>query len=91
MTGVQTCALPISSLIIGEVIFGRPNIPRNILAVVLGSIIYRTIIAFVMARGMSPNDLKLISAAIVVLAISYPAILQKVRVRKLMKEAKLDA
>ena len=43
-----------------------------------------------MARGMSPNDLKLISAAIVVLAISYPAILQKVRVRKLMKEAKVD-
>ena len=89
--GIGMVVIGLASLIIGEVIFGRPNIPRNILAVVLGSIIYRTIIAFVMARGMSPNDLKLISAAIVVLAISYPAILQKVRVRKLMKEAKLDA
>ena len=89
--GIGMVVIGLASLIIGEVIFGRPNIPRNILAVVLGSIIYRTIIAFVMARGMSPNDLKLISAAIVVLAISYPAILQKVRVRKLMKEARLDA
>ncbi len=89
--GIGMVVIGLASLIIGEVIFGRPDIPRNILAVVLGSIIYRTIIAFVMARGMSPNDLKLISAAIVVLAISYPAILQKVRVRKLMKEARLDA
>ena len=35
----------------GEVVFGRPNVWRNILAVVLGAVLYRVIIAFVLARG----------------------------------------
>ena len=89
-TGVGMVVIGLASLIIGEAIFGKPSVPRNILAVVLGAIIYRIIYAFVMARGMAASDLKLISAVIVTLAISYPVVTDRYRLHKLMKEAAKD-
>ena len=56
----------------------------------LGAFIYRIIYAFVMARGMAASDLKLISAVIVTLAISYPVVTDRYRLHKLMKEAAKD-
>lgn len=85
--GIGMVVVGLASLIIGEVIFGRPNIWRNIVAVVFGAVIYRCIIAFVFAQGMPTNDLKLISAVIVALAISYPLIISRYRLMKLMREA----
>lgn len=89
-TGVGMVVIGLASLIISEAIFGKPSVPRNILAVVLGAIIYRIIYAFVMARGMAASDLKLISAVIVTLAISYPVVTDRYRLHKLMKEAAKD-
>ena len=44
-----------------------------------------------MARGLAASDLKLISALIVMLAISYPVVIQRYKLHKLMKEAAKDA
>lgn len=85
--GIGMVVVGMASLIIGEVIFGRPSIWRNVAAIVLGAVIYRCIIAFVFAQGMPTNDLKLISAVIVALAISYPLIVSRYRLMKLMREA----
>lgn len=85
--GIGMVVVGLASLIIGEVIFGRPSIWRNVVAVVLGAVIYRCIIAFVFAQGMPTNDLKLISAVIVALAISYPLIISQYRLMKLRREA----
>ncbi len=85
--GIGMVVVGLASLIIGEVIFGRPNIWRNVVAVVFGAVIYRCIIAFVFARGLPTNDLKLISSVIVALAISYPLIIRRYRLMKLMREA----
>lgn len=43
-------------------------------AVMVGSVIYRVIIAVVLYMGMEPNDLKLFTAVVVVLALSMPLI-----------------
>ncbi|WP_101910937.1 ABC transporter permease [Marasmitruncus massiliensis] len=85
--GIGMVVVGLASLIIGEVIFGRPNVWRNVIAVVFGAVIYRCIIAFVFARGLPTNDLKLISSVIVALAISYPLIIRRYRLMKLMREA----
>lgn len=89
--GIGMVVVGLASLIIGEVIFGRPSIWRNVVAVVLGAVIYRCIIAFVFAQGMPTNDLKLISAVIVALAISYPLIISQYRLMKLRREASRHA
>lgn len=85
--GIGMVVVGLASLIIGEVIFGRPNVWRNVVAIIFGAVIYRCIIAFVFARGLPTNDLKLISSVIVALAISYPLIIRRYRLMKLMREA----
>lgn len=80
--GIGTVVIGLASLIIGEVLLGKPSIWRNILSVVLGAVIYRIIIAFVLARGMAQSDLKLVSAVIVAAAISYPAVVRTIKSRR---------
>lgn len=66
-----------ASLIIGEVLFfGRKNITKNAIVAVFGSIIYRIIITLVLFWNIDATDLKLISSAIVFLAISVPVFKQ---------------
>ena len=85
--GVGMVVIALASIIIGEVIVGRRNIPVHILAVVVGSILYRLFIALAL-RAASPSDLKAISAAIVALAISYPAIKEMIAVAKLKRKGR---
>ncbi|MEG1994718.1 MAG: ABC transporter permease, partial [Oscillospiraceae bacterium] len=72
--GIGMVVIGLASLIIGEVVIGKRNIIINAVAVITGSIIYRLIIAFVLEMGIEQQDLKVISALIVTIAISYPAI-----------------
>ena len=59
--GIGTIVIGLASVIIGEVIFGTKSFVRSLIAVVLGSIVYRIVIAIVLYIGMPPNDLKLFS------------------------------
>ena len=52
------------------------------MAVVLGSIIYRIVIAAVLHLGMPPNDLKLFTAIIVMFALATPLIKAKANLGK---------
>ena len=52
------------------------------MAVILGSIIYRIVIAAVLHLGMPPNDLKLFTAIIVMFALATPLIKAKANLGK---------
>ena len=72
------------SIIIGEVLFGTRSFKNWLISVVLGSIVYRAVVAFVLWLGMNPNDLKLLTAVIVAVALALPLIkskMQKLRSR----------
>ena len=56
---------------------GKKHLVQNLIAVVVGSILYRIIFALVMEIGISASDIKLMSAIIMILSISYPVIVQK--------------
>ena len=51
----------------------------------LGSIVYRLVIAAVLQMGMPPNDLKLFTAILVAFALSLPLIKSKLGLRKAVK------
>ncbi|HOB29608.1 MAG: ABC transporter permease [Dethiobacteria bacterium] len=72
--GIGMVIIGLASVIIGEAIFGTSNLLRRLIAVILGSIVYRLAIAFALELGMPPTDLKLISAVIVCAALSMPTI-----------------
>ena len=88
--GIGTIVIGLASIIIGEVIFGkRFGFWWSLLSVVFGSVIYRLIIALVLQLGMKTQDLKLLSAVVVAIALSVPVLKQKAaRCKKISVEAK---
>jgi len=70
--GVGTIVIGLASVIIGEVLFGTRSFKNCLISVILGSIVYRAVIAIVLQMGMPPNDLKLFTAILVALALSMP-------------------
>lgn len=76
--GIGTIVIGLASIIIGEVIFGKKfGFWWSLLGVILGSVIYRLIIAIVLQMGMKTQDLKLLSAVVVAFALSVPVIKKK--------------
>ena len=64
----------LASVIIGEVIFRPKGILTALIAVVLGSIVYRMAILIALRSGFAPTDLKIVTAILVILALSTPAL-----------------
>lgn len=72
-TGMVTIAL--ASLIIGETLMAhRSSIPLRAFGVVLGSCLYRVIVAIALRFNLPASALKLVSALIVAVAIASPQI-----------------
>jgi putative ABC transport system permease protein len=80
--GIGMVVIGLASLIIGEVVCGKNTIVRHILAVIIGSIIYRFIIGVAIEINLSAYAMKIVSALIVVVAISFPTIKEKISVAK---------
>ena len=80
--GVGTIVIGLASVIIGEVLFGTRSFKNSLISVILGSIVYRLVIAIVLQMGMPPNDLKLFSAVLVAIALSLPMVKGKFQSRK---------
>ena len=80
--GTGTIVIGLASVIIGEVLFGTRSFKNSIISVILGSIVYRIVIALVLQMGMPPNDLKLFTAILVAFALSMPLVKNKVDSRK---------
>lgn len=70
--GTGSIVIGLASLIIGEVLFGGKGFYRRLVALILGAVVYRLIIALVLEMGMNPNDLKLFTAITVALALWLP-------------------
>jgi putative ABC transport system permease protein len=83
--GVGTIVAGLASVIIGEAILGEMTVFRATLGVIIGSVIYRLAIAFALSLRIggfviSPSDLKLITAILVVFALMFPTVREKVKI-----------
>ena len=85
--GTGTIVIGLASVIIGEVLFGTRSFKNWLISVVLGSVVYRAVIAIVLELGMPPNDLKLFTAVLVAIALSLPLIKNKFASMKRSEEA----
>lgn len=91
-SGVGILVVGLASVIIGEVLTGRRTLTSGLLAVLLGSIIYRFIIALATKYTPLPAyTLKLVSACIVAFALSLPAMKKQLALRATRKEAQKRA
>lgn len=90
--GTGIVVIGLACLIIGETIIGKKSITRNVVAAVVGSIVYRFIYAVVLKTGILPIEcLKLVTAIIVALAIAMPTIKSNIALVKKKGKAKRNA
>ncbi len=75
--GTGMVIIGLASLIIGETLLPRGRLGTRAVGVVLGSLVYRFLMALALRLDLPSECLKLISAAIVALAIGLPAISRK--------------
>jgi putative ABC transport system permease protein len=84
--GVGTIIAGLASVIIGEVFVGERSVAVATLGVFLGSVIYRLAIAAALSfrfgsLSLTPSDLNLITAALVIVALTVPKIRQGLKSR----------
>lgn len=85
-SGMVTIAL--ASLIIGETLSrGKCGISGRIILVIVGSCLYRVIVAVAMRLDMPASALKLVSAMIVAIAIAAPYMKQQMNAAKIKRAA----
>jgi putative ABC transport system permease protein len=80
--GVGTIVAGLASIVVGETLFGGRRIVTRIVSVVVGSILYRLAIATALSLNVfKPSNLNLVTASIVVAALSLPRLKAFIRNR----------
>jgi len=84
--GVGTIVAGLASVIIGETVFGGRSVARAVVAALAGSVLYRLAIALALGLKLghfsfTPSDLNLITAILVVAALTLPQVRERFRIR----------
>ncbi len=78
--GTGAIVIGLAAIVIGDVLLGWVHsFGGKLIAAVVGSVVYFVIRAIVLWLGMDPNDMKMISAIIVALALCIPVFTNKWR------------
>ncbi len=72
--GIGMMVWGLASIIIGEALVGKSGIGITIIGAILGTILFRLLIAIALRWGLNPNDLKLVTAVFVFLALVAPTL-----------------
>ncbi len=89
--GIGMIIAGLAAVIIGEALVGSQTLARALLAAVIGSILYRAIISLVLRLGLPATDLKLLTSLIVVMAMAFPLVRQRLGLRALRLRSEQDA
>jgi len=80
--GIGMVVWGLASVIIGESLVGTRNLGLTITGAVMGSVIFRLMVAMALRWGLNPNDLKLITAIFVFAALILPNLLGKLKKKR---------
>lgn len=81
--GVGMMVIGLASIIIGEAIFRRRKIGLAMIVVTLGAIIYRFLYSCaLLINGIDPIDIKIITVALIVITLTIPVVIQKIKKRR---------
>ena len=85
--GTGAIVIGLAAIVIGDVLMGKlKSFGSKLASAVIGSVVYFLIRAIVLQLGMDANDMKLLSAVIVALALCIPVAVGKWRIWKAYSE-----
>ncbi len=79
--GIGMVVWGLASIIIGEALVGVRALGFLITGAVMGSVLFRLIVALALRGGLDPNDLKLVTAGFVFLALVLPSLVTRMQRR----------
>jgi len=82
--GIGMVVWGLASVIIGEALVGTASLGLLISGAVIGSVLFRLLVAIALRWGLNPNDLKLITALFVFVALVGPQLLRRLKRRKVV-------
>jgi len=80
--GIGMVVWGLASVIIGEALVGTRQLGLTITGTIMGSVLFRLLVAIALRWGLNPNDLKMITAAFVFVALILPAFIAKLGRKK---------
>ena len=80
--GIGMVVWGLASVIIGEALVRSRSLGLTIAGAVLGSVLFRLLVAIALRWGLTPNDLKLVTATFVLIALILPKLLDRVRKKR---------
>ena len=80
--GIGMVVWGLASVIIGEALVGTRQLGLTITGTIMGSVLFRLLVAIALRWGLNPNDLKMITAAFVFVALILPGLLGKLGRKK---------
>ena len=80
--GIGMVVWGLASVIIGEALVGTTSLGLLITGAIMGSVLFRLLVAIALRWGLNPNDLKLITAMFVFVALVGPQLLRRFKRRK---------
>jgi putative tryptophan/tyrosine transport system permease protein len=81
--GIGMVVWGLASVIIGEALVGTKQLGLSITGAVMGSVLFRLLVAIALRLGLNPNDLKLVTALFVFAALITPGLLKRFKTLKL--------
>lgn len=79
--GIGMLVLGLASVIIGEALINDKSLGYLIAGAIGGSLIFRLLVALALRLGMNPNDLKLVTAVFVFIALVLPMVVKRYKKR----------
>lgn len=80
--GIGVIVVALASIIIGDVLFPYVSFGQRLLCIVLGSIIYRLLLAIIIYFDLIPaDDFKMFSAIIIAFCLALPTIREKINLK----------
>jgi putative ABC transport system permease protein len=83
--GIGMMVWGLASVIIGEALISNNSLGNVITGAVIGAVLFRLLVAIALRWGMNPNDLKLITAGFVFLALVLPGFMKRTKKIKLIR------
>ncbi len=75
--GIGIIVIGLASVIIGEALVGSRSLGLLLCGAIMGSVLFRLLVAIALRWGLNPNDLKLVTGIFVFIALMAPTLLRR--------------
>lgn len=79
--GIGVIVLGLASVIIGQSLVGQRGVLIPVIGTIMGTVLFRVLVSLAVRAGLNPNDLKLVTALVVLGTLAAPQLVARLHAR----------